>query len=259
MTPKTLLSGLESVKARHGAHPEFYAERGEILESMLRLSVKEAAIFEYSEAPSSEHARLGKELYLAGMLAAPYPCVWIMGDAERPALLYSDLPGANYSFITQMCTTENNAVVPGHITVIPKDGSECIVDAVHGTTERYLRGLGDEAGELACTAMNFVFGAFAMLLSKEVQDVATPPNAKINAYRERRNKPPLPWKHTISIREESRAAYTSQGGTHASPRMHWRRGHLRHYHSGKVSIIPPMIINAVPGYKALLPDYEVYA
>lgn len=63
-----------------------------------------------------------------------------------------------------------------------------------------------------------------------------PAPAKLNKKRLSRGKPPL-YEYTILDIDPMRpqaARNPSQGGTHASPRFHLRRGHLRRLRSGKV-------------------------
>lgn len=45
-------------------------------------------------------------------------------------------------------------------------------------------------------------------------------------------------------------------GTHASPRQHWRRGHWRHYASGKTVFIDPMLVGDEKNGK-IVKDYAV--
>lgn len=45
-------------------------------------------------------------------------------------------------------------------------------------------------------------------------------------------------------------------GTHAPPRQHWRRGHWRHYKSGKATFIEPMLVGDEKNGK-IIKDYAV--
>ena len=53
------------------------------------------------------------------------------------------------------------------------------------------------------------------------------------------------------------AAKPHQGGTHASPRMHKRRGHVRRLHSGRTTWIRHMIVGK-PGTGAVEKEYAVH-
>jgi hypothetical protein len=66
--------------------------------------------------------------------------------------------------------------------------------------------------------------------------------------------PTYDW-HTVAI-EPAQAKRESQGGTHASPRAHDRRGHLRRLRSGKIVWVRDCRVgNAALG--AVFKDYEV--
>lgn len=58
---------------------------------------------------------------------------------------------------------------------------------------------------------------------------AVPPSQKQNAKREKHGRLALKPYHVVSLRPRKTEPRESQGGTHASPRFHWRRGHWRHF------------------------------
>ena len=48
------------------------------------------------------------------------------------------------------------------------------------------------------------------------------------------------------------------GGAHASPRMHWRRGHVRKLESGKMTHVRPCLVNAMGSDVSVpKPKYEL--
>lgn len=67
--------------------------------------------------------------------------------------------------------------------------------------------------------------------------------AALNARRIKKGKRPLYDWVTIDISAPTAAASTPKGGTHASPKPHERRGHMRTYKSGKQVFIKSMTIN----------------
>lgn len=89
----------------------------------------------------------------------------------------------------------------------------------------------------------------------DARDVITPPE-KLNKARVRRGKSPLHVYHVLSISGGSGDS-ASNGGTHASPRVHLRRGHIRRLPIG------PIWVNAcVVGDKSrgmVTKDYAVVA
>jgi len=66
----------------------------------------------------------------------------------------------------------------------------------------------------------------------------------INKKRRAKNKPPIYSWNTVEIKpSEPRREY--QGGTHASPARHERRGHFRKYPSGKIAWVRPTWVGSI--------------
>lgn len=100
---------------------------------------------------------------------------------------------------------------------------------VHGMTE---------------TACGFVYSALGLLMMGADQELIAPPE-KINAKRVKRGKLPLFGYSKVTVDMGGRAPKGDhQGGTHASPRKHWRRGHIRRLGSSKEIFIQPMIVGS---------------
>lgn len=94
------------------------------------------------------------------------------------------------------------------------------------------------------TALTLCEVAVALLASRGIRhDVDKAPD-RVQARRAREGKPPLPERHTIIVPGTMpRASGDGTGGTHASPRPHWRRGHVRRYASGTTTVVAPCIVN----------------
>lgn len=90
------------------------------------------------------------------------------------------------------------------------------------------------------------------------QGQAYRPEAKTghtNRKRAAKGKPPLFDWHTVKI--EHKAAQSQRlGGTHASPRLHDRRGHWRTYANGKRGWVKPCKVGD-PSKGVVFKDYEV--
>jgi len=102
---------------------------------------------------------------------------------------------------------------------------------------------------------------FMMTLNpSESQGCASIPTEKeiaINKKRLRKNKKPLIEFKLITIDGKKKDALPSiPVGSHASPRQHWRRGHWRHYSSGKNVFIEPMLVGDEKNGK-IIKDYAV--
>ena len=83
-----------------------------------------------------------------------------------------------------------------------------------------------------------------MINSKTTELKPSPaPDVKLNKARAKRGRFPLK-EHSIVTIVPNRfiTAGPDQGGTHASPRLHWRRSHLRTLADGKKIIIPRHLV-----------------
>lgn len=92
-----------------------------------------------------------------------------------------------------------------------------------------------------------------------MMSVPTPDDVAINKKRLHKNKKPLIEFKLITIDGKKKDTLPSiPHGTHASPRQHWRRGHYRHYASGKTVFIDPMLVGDEKNGK-IIKDYAVGA
>lgn len=100
----------------------------------------------------------------------------------------------------------------------------------------------DQQGKLyACSAFNHL-GAFLSLLNcNNVPRINNPAPDQLNKKRARTGKPPLfsYWTLDLSASKEKGAP---QDGTHASPRLHLRRGHFRKYAADKTCWVIPCTV-----------------
>lgn len=81
---------------------------------------------------------------------------------------------------------------------------------------------------------------------------------RLNRKRQRQGKLPIAEVRRIKIAmNEKLVSKRRQGGTHASPIMHWRRGHMRRLENGKIVPVAPTIVNASDEYKPLAKEYIV--
>ncbi len=79
-----------------------------------------------------------------------------------------------------------------------------------------------------------------------VKKEETAPSIKIQHKRQKRGKKPLFSYWTLSLLQE-KSARLHNGGTHASPRVHLRRGHPRQYAPGKYTWVHPCKVGTGPG------------
>lgn len=91
------------------------------------------------------------------------------------------------------------------------------------------------------------------LMSLKLASIVTaPPPEKLNKARVRSGKQALSEVVTVRIKDWKKG--DQLGGQHASPRPHWRRGHVRRISDGKVVLVTP---HAVMGGVDLAKRYEV--
>jgi hypothetical protein len=82
-------------------------------------------------------------------------------------------------------------------------------------------------------------------LSSRGPEVRTQPApAKLNRQRARRGKLPIFEYHIVDIPRWAREKAEAQGGTHASPRLHWRRGHVRRLAAERKTLVRACLVGA---------------
>jgi hypothetical protein len=91
-------------------------------------------------------------------------------------------------------------------------------------------------------AADILLSACVMLGTNCVEKTYFEIPAKINKKREKKNKPPLN-DYTIVNLKNHRSEKTQSTGSHASPKAHWRRGHIRTLRSGKSVAVQPCLVN----------------
>ena len=84
----------------------------------------------------------------------------------------------------------------------------------------------------------------------------SPKDATMNAKRIRKGKKPLLEFRMITIDGRKSELSSTPHGTHASPRLHWRRGHWRNTKTGKKTWIDPMLVGDEKNGK-IIKDYAV--
>jgi len=83
---------------------------------------------------------------------------------------------------------------------------------------------------------------------------------RLNEKRIKRGKPPIKDCTTIFIKVGKKVVKASGEnihGTHASPRCHWRRGHLRHLPSGEIVKVRPCMVNVGSGEEPANKNYVI--
>ncbi len=84
-----------------------------------------------------------------------------------------------------------------------------------------------------------------MLQAKGVETRLEPAPVKLNKARAKKGRLPIQDIRTVLIRVGDRVVTPSGHdvkGTHASPRLHWRRGHIRHFTDGSITNVRPCLV-----------------
>lgn len=81
-----------------------------------------------------------------------------------------------------------------------------------------------------------------MLNSMTTEKERAPAPTKLNHKRIAKGRLPIHSHTIVTIVPERFKRGTDKGGSHASPRLHWRRSHRRTLHSGKVIVIPRHLV-----------------
>lgn len=98
------------------------------------------------------------------------------------------------------------------------------------------------AAVTVCTVMMLMMAPATQVQS---ESVAVPKEA--NRGRSLLKKSRIPNHTILTLPKIVHVAPSGPHGTHASPRTHWRRPHVRRYPSGKVVRIDKILVNAEPG------------
>lgn len=121
-------------------------------------------------------------------------------------------------------------------------------------SERFI----SEAPQIIAELANDIFGICALLMSRNVYVHVEGAPERLNKKRLRQGKIAIAETRHIRVRTDERLiSREHQGGTHASPVMHWRRGHMRRLESGKIVPVAPTIVNASDEHKPLAKEYIV--
>ena len=110
--------------------------------------------------------------------------------------------------------------------------------------------------------LNDLVAAFRCFLTAinctNVRRIEHKPDAKLQKARAKRGKQPLFSYWTLELDLSRAESNESLGGTHASPRLHLRRGHARQYAPGKFTWVQPCVVgNKAAGI--IHKDYRVAA
>ncbi|PNV83386.1 MAG: hypothetical protein C0610_17150, partial [Desulfobacteraceae bacterium] len=114
---------------------------------------------------------------------------------------------------------------------------DTVSDMDSETAEIIMKDMADE--------LRVAFGMLGILSCSNAPIEKVAPPAKLNKKREKAGKAPIPTYRTLHVTDHTSRSNGSSGGSHSSPRTHWRRGHIRNQPTAKGVIrkwIKPTII-----------------
>ena len=88
------------------------------------------------------------------------------------------------------------------------------------------------------------------LHAKGIEQRITPAPHKLNKHRVAAGKPAIGEVREVMINVGGKRYLPSgeaERGSHASPRLHWRRGHIRRLPSGEITHVRPHLVGAAAG------------
>lgn len=105
-----------------------------------------------------------------------------------------------------------------------------------------------------------LFSMFGILDAENVERIVSKTPERINKKRVKRGQLAIADCETIYLRvggERYLPSGESVKGHHASPRCHWRRGHLRHMSDGRIFKVRPCLVGKVANENPLKKNYVI--
>ena len=147
------------------------------------------------------------------------------------------------------------------VSLRSKDDKLCLSESLERDRERFRNGeaLSKESARQSFFAIlgQTLIRSMAVFSCSNIEYIDHQPPKFINAKRKKKGKPPFLSYKTLHIKtNDKKLVSVGGGGTHESPRLHLRRGHIRRLQSGnKVWVQSCMVGDAHKGFAKK--DYKV--
>lgn len=178
--------------------------------------------------------------WVDGLYKQPFQVVWFEADFE-------DANG--YDVVGQMCWLDDTGAVNCQIwrrqEGVWRYEATWKDDLVNAGKIRVFDWADDQDEHLPVIGQtaSYYKAFFSALNCSNINSVEHSPSEKLQKARAKRGKQPLFSYWTLEIDlPKSRAVGEDYGGTHASPRLHLRRGHPRQYAPGKYCWVQPCVV-----------------
>jgi len=167
-------------------------------------------------------------------------------NASHLMLLWEELPDESVMLILGQRRRDKTwgTLSP---TIIKRMGQEFEINLIGNNKENM-----ETIRDIHAHALNF----FYVLGCSNVELIDHPAPKALNKKRERSGKMPILEFKTLTLKLDGKRGVGPRGtGTHASPRVHLRRGHVRQLQSGKRVWVQPCVVGSNHGM--VLKDYRV--
>ncbi len=194
-----------------------------------------------------------------GSVFAPASTCFDADLFERRPEFMGGTVALNFSRINESGSAKGSWGIHTLATVINRDFSKTYHAFISDELADSAALTDDQGEDLAGNSTAMIYIMHSLINARGVEIRTEPAPVKLNRKRVQKNKPPLYEHRTINIGGYSSSGRVlGVGATHASPRSHWRRGHIRTIHQGtphqKRIAIPACLING-PGF--ISKDYEI--
>lgn len=171
-----------------------------------------------------------------GLIPLPAPLCWYEFE-ENPRIGLLIERRQNYTWVHPVIRERDGGVSTGPVS--RTDWSEVrhdsypveIVQPEHRPDELF-----DKPSRADCLPAQYAI-LLTLMLSSKTTEITRADVGKSNRLRRLRGLAPLPPHRIVRIVPERYIRAAAQGGTHRSPRLHWRRSHLRHLPDGRAVIV----------------------
>lgn len=170
-----------------------------------------------------------------GLITPPSSVSWyefVINGYRSGILLLSSDDSWEVTRLDYIASARPQVGMDGCVSMVKKSGS-IWTPTLKGMSEEYIQHLKiNQPRQLANgIAIMIPFSVYLtlMLNSRTTEITVEHPPGKLNKAREKRGKLPLYSHRVVTIVPRKYSHTPSLGGTHTSPRLHWRRSHLRHF------------------------------
>jgi hypothetical protein len=216
----------------------------ELVTYLRSLCEEEPAVFEFKDAKYDEALiETGIEFARNGMLTPPFRTFMFYADNfwnDEGFLIWGKVLKDGKIMVDLREEEGNGRFVLRRFAVIfdIEDGNTIRVAALDG-----LEDAPDDVKERGNKLVNAFYQCLIMLNHPvyEKENIIAPP--AVNAKREKKGKTKLLDYIRIKMNDAVKSAMSGSGESRGMVRPHWRRGHIRRCHSGKIVPVQPCMVN----------------